>query len=36
MEVVERFKERIICIDASQSIEEVKRDVMNLIEDHIQ
>lgn len=35
MEVVERFKERIICIDASKSIEEVKSNVMNLIEDHL-
>ncbi len=35
MEVVERFKERIICIDASKSIEEVKNNVMDLIEDHL-
>lgn len=35
MEVVERFKERIICIDASKSIEEVKDNVMDLIEDHL-
>lgn len=36
MEVVERFKERIICIDASKSVEEVKREVINLIEDYLQ
>ena len=35
MEVVDRFKERIICIDASKSIEEVKNNVMDLIEDHL-
>ena len=35
MEVAERFKERIICIDASKSIEEVKNNVMDLIEDHL-
>lgn len=34
-EVVEKYKDRIISIDASKSIEEVKNDVLKLIEDYL-